>query len=61
MFASVYALFGMDDSLLCLFVLKARRILVRVAAGYLNFHPMAQCAVHALKCLACLTRPSRTL
>ena len=25
-------------------------------AGYLSFHPFAQCVVHALKCLACRAR-----
>ena len=28
-------------------------------AGYLSFHPMAQCAAHALKGLACRACPSR--
>jgi hypothetical protein len=29
---------------------------VRYTAGYLSFHPMAQCVVHALKGLACRAR-----
>ncbi len=31
----------------------------RATSGYLSFHPTAQCVVHALRGLACRTRPSR--
>jgi serine/threonine protein kinase len=34
-------------------------IAMHCTAGYLSFHPMAQCVVHALKGLACRASPSR--